>query len=333
MIQQLPPLNGLRAFESAARHLSFSKAAEELHVTPAAISHQIKSLEDLLGFSLFHRLNRGLALTPAARDCLPLLSRGFRDLGEAVRQLRRHEHASRALTLGVAPSFAGKWLLPRLDRFYNQQPDVELQIIAGRNLIDSWPLARRFGEDFRDDDLDLAIRFGLGDYPGCRVDKLMSATAAPLCSPELLARRPLRTPQDLRHHRLLHDATAYENRPDWQAWLQRFGGGGIDADRGVYFNHAALALEAAVGGQGVVLTLLPLAAADLAAGRLVKPFAAKMELQLSAAYYLITPPANDKLPQVVAFRRWLLDEAHAAERGRGGDTPETPAEEPSEVLQ
>ncbi len=303
------PLNALKAFEAAARHLSFSKAAEELHVTPAAISQQIKTLEDLLGVQLFHRLNRALALTQAGQAGLPRLSEGFMKLAEGVRQIRG-QSSTCTLTVWVAPSFAAKWLVPRLHRFAMAYSDIDLSISASSDLTDSAQAHSLIPADsFHRHNVDIAIRFGMGEYSGCRVDKLFSVTAVPLCSPRLLedADHPLRCPDDLRYHTLLHDDTPYEGRPDWASWLKAAGVDGIDVNRGVHFNRVSLALEAAADGQGVVLSMRPLAAADLTAGRLVIPF--DLSLPLNYAYYVISLKETAAEPKIIAFREWLLSEA------------------------
>lgn len=303
------PLNALKAFEAAARHLSFSKAADELYVTPAAVSQQIKTLEDLLDVQLFHRLNRGLALTQAAQAGLPRLREGFMNLAQGVRQIRS-QNEPRSLTVWMAPSFAAKWLVPRLHRFAALRPDIDLRISASSDLIDTAQARSSIPADsFRQHDVDIAIRFGNGEYPGCRVDKLLSASAVPLCSPSLLEEHghPLRQPDDLRYHTLLHDDTAYEGRPDWASWLKAAGVEGIDASRGVHFNHVSLALEAAADGQGVVLSMLPLAAADLSAGRLLIPF--DLSMPLASAYYIISLQETAADADIAAFREWLLAEA------------------------
>lgn len=313
MPQQLPPLNALRAFDAAARHLSFSKAAEELHVTTAAISHQIKSLEDYLGVQLFHRLNRGLALTEAAQAGLPKLEEGFARLAEAVHQILQHDQGE-VLTVRVAPSFAAKWLVPRLQHFSALHPGIDLRIAADANLIDAKSSPDTAWDQSRYQEVDMEIRFGAGDYPGCRVDKLFPVSAVPLCSPRLLeGKHPLRTPEDLRYHTLLHDGTAYEGHPDWTAWLKAAGVEGVDGGRGLHFNYAALALEAAIDAQGVLLSLDVLATTDLAAGRLVIPFELSLPVT-HASYYVISPEATAGQAKIVAFREWLLAEVRELQR-------------------
>jgi len=310
------PLNALIAFEAAARHQSFKRAAAELHVTPAAISQQIRSLEDLLGVTLFHRLPRGLALTPVAEASLPLLRQGFGQITDAVGRMRGAVR-SNGLNVWMAPSFAAKWMVPRLKGFTEQYPDIVTSITAAPELMDRGDGATAFpASALREHDVDVAIRFGRGVYPGCRVEKLMPAVALPLCSPALLAQaeHPLRHPRDLAHHTLLHDDTPYEGRPDWDTWLEAAGIEGVDASRGIRFNHVSLALDAAAEGQGVVLSIGQLASSDLAAGRLVVPF--RRQVPLDYAYYLISLEDSTNRENVDAFRSWLMSEASAV-----GDLP------------
>ncbi len=311
MFQRLPSLNALRAFEAAARHLSFKDAAEELHVTPAAVSQQIKTLESHLGIRLFHRLNRELRLTEMAQACLPKLREGFRCFAEAMEQAQLSS-ATDTLTVSVAPSFAAKWLVPRLHRFVASYPDIDMRISASMTPVDMAGPAEM--AEFRKDDVDMAVRFGRGKYPGFRVDKLFPVSIVPMCSPELLAGdKPLRQPDDLRHHILLHDGILAldDRRPDWRMWLDVAGVDGVDAKRGQYFNHTALALEAAMKGQGVVLSVKTLALGDLAAGRLVIPF--DLNIPLEFAYYVVCLEATAEQPKIVAFREWLLEEARQEE--------------------
>ena len=308
MSSRLPPLNSLRAFEAAARHLSLRKAADELHVTPAAISHQVKALEESLGVKLFRRLARGLELTGAAQACLGKLREGFDALAEAV-DIVRADTRVQTITVGAAPSFAGKWLVPRIQGFVSAYPDIDLRVAAGMNFIDDRHAASR--PDFAG--ADIAIRFGLGRYPEHRADKLFSVTAVPMCSPRLLqGGHPLRAPADLRHHVLLHDDTI---RPEhggatWKMWFEAAGVASVDVTRGPHFNHASLGLDAAIDGMGVVLSYPVLASADLAAGRLVMPF--ELSVPLDYAYYLVCAEAVAEQAPIAAFRRWITGEARVA---------------------
>lgn len=317
MIQNLP-FSALRVFESAARHLSFKRAAEELFITPAAVSQQIKVLEHQLGVKLFNRHNRGLSLTDNAKKGLPALTRGFDHLIDSVRLIRSANEDSK-LTIWMAPSFAAKWFIPRLHRFSDAHADIDLNISASPGLVDSITTKNTIpAENFRRDGVDIAIRFGKGDYPGCRVYKLFSVSAIPLCSPKLMqGDHPLRSPEDLRFHTLLHDDTKYEGRPDWKTWLKSANVKNVDSSRGVRFNHGSLAINAAVDGQGVVLSMNSLASGDIAAGRLVVPF--NIALPLEYAYYLITLEESSDQPRTAAFRDWLIEEGCQEEKSNDSD--------------
>lgn len=311
----LPPLNSLRAFEAAARHANFRKAADELHVTPAAVSHQVKALEDYLGIQLFYRLPRALELTPAAQACLPQLREGFSALATAAELIRTGARRE-TLFLEVAPSFAVKWLGRRIDRFVCAHPDIDVHIEAKPQAIDGRPGdgASAAEGDWRPlmRPNSAAIRFGTGRYPGYRSEKLFSVAVTPMCAPNLLkGERPLRRPEDLRHHTLLHDDTLDfdDGRSKWEMWLAAAGVEEVNLMRGPHFNHAALALEAAADGVGVVLSYPLLACADLSAGRLVAPFA--LAVPLDRAYYLVCQEQFAEEHGVAAFRNWLCDEARA----------------------
>jgi LysR family glycine cleavage system transcriptional activator len=307
-----PPLNALRAFEAAARQLSFKKAAEELHVTPAAISHQIKLIEETLGVTLFHRLTRAISLSSAGQTLLPKLSAGFAQIAAAVEQVRAHENDG-TLTVNAPTSFAAKWLMPRLHRFVSNHPEIDIRIVASMRFVDAHPHDAALHLTDREAgplDADIDIRFGNGSYPHCRVDLLFRVSVTPLCSPKLLEGiRPLRKPEDLRHHLLLHDDTQFgrDDRPDWVHWLKGVGADDVDPRRGLHFNHTMLGLEAAIDGLGVVLSTKELAARDLDAGRLVAPFDHSMLLPDS--YYLVTAENAAVRPKISAFRNWLLEEA------------------------
>ncbi len=308
------PLNALNAFEVAARHESFAKAAEELNVTPAAVSQQIRMLEELMGVQLFHRLNKGLVLTAAGKSGLSKLQDGFRHVNDAVDQIRSTP-GKQVLDVWMAPSFASKWLMPRMRRFVDLHPEIDLRISASAELMDTDAMSPSLSEDIlRRHNVDVAIRFGRGHYPGCHVERLMKVDALPLCSPALLTdtHRPLRTPEDLVHHTLLHDETPYEGRPTWSSWLSAVGVETVDGTRGLHFNRVSLALAAAVEAQGVVLSLEQLAMHDLEQGRLVIPFSHSVEL--AQAYYVITLEDSTDAEHVVAFKRWLVEEVIADQK-------------------
>ncbi|HYC49228.1 MAG TPA: transcriptional regulator GcvA [Burkholderiales bacterium] len=312
MATRLPPLNALRAFEAAARHLSVKKAAIELNVTPAAVSHQIRMLEDYLGVQLFHRYNRALELTDAARAAMPKLREGFDALVQAVERLRSHVSGG-VLTVSAAPSFAARWLMPRLHRFIAAHPEVDVRVSARMRRVSvdgKGDVAERATVEAWLDDSDIAILYGRGNYPGMWVKKLLDLTLTPICSPRLMqGEHPLKTPADLAHHMLLHDDTGdlYDNEPFWDVWLKAANVSGVDSRRGPHFSHAVLAFEAAIDAVGVVATMPVLAAEDIAAGRLIAPF--RLHLPLASAYYLVCHETASTRPAVTLFRDWLLEEA------------------------
>ncbi len=294
---RLPPLNALRAFEAAGRHLSFTKAAEELHVTPAAISQQVRGLEDQLGISLFRRLTRALLLTDAGQAALPLLGEGFERFAAATEQMRSHE-AGAPLTVSAAPSFAAKWLVQRLHRFQERHPEIGIRIDATNSLA-----------DFDRDNVDAAIRFGLGNYPGLRTDRLMDEEMCVVCGPRLLnGPHPLRLPTDLLHQTLVHVdwGPQEEPQPDWEMWLRAAGIEDVDTRKGPVFTSEILASQAAIDGYGVALVNRSIAEQDIADGRLIQPFA--LTLKTNFAIYLVSPERTAETAKIKAFRDWLLDE-------------------------
>lgn len=301
MSRRLPPLNALRAFEAAARHLSFTKAAEELFVTPAAVSQQVKALEEYFGVSLFRRMTRALLLTDAGQAALPPLREGFDRLEEAAGRLRRHE-AGGSLTVSVAPTFAAKWLVPRLDRFHAAHPDIDIRIDATNQVVD---LTR--GE------VDLAVRYGPGGYSGMREDPLLGEeSVAPVCSPALAAGDPpLRELRDLARHTLLHVNFGGQKSswPTWEMWLRAAGAEGVDASRGPVFSQESMAVQAAMDGHGIALASTLFAKVDLEAGRLVQPFV--LSIPLNFGYFVVAPEVTAEQPKIRAFREWLLAEAAA----------------------
>jgi LysR family transcriptional regulator, glycine cleavage system transcriptional activator len=299
--RRLPPLNSLRAFEAAARHLNFSRAADELAVTPGAVSQQIQNLEDYVGAALFKRTPKGLLLTDAAQTALPALREAFDRLAEAASLLTAAVDGRR-LTLTAAPSFAAKWLVPRLGAFEQAHPQVDVWLSAGLELV-----------DLTTGEVDVAIRYGSGRYPGQEVRRLMSETVIPVVSPSLLAENPLLTPDDLKNHTLLHDGSPDpdDSCPDWTMWLTARGLRGIDGMRGPRFNQSSLVIEAALNGRGVALAKQTLAQADLEAGRLVAPL--QIATAVDFAYYVVHPKAKGRLPQVKAFIGWIEAEAQRHE--------------------
>jgi len=299
--RRLPPLNALRAFEAAARHLNFSRAADELAVTPGAVSQQIQNLEDYVGAALFKRTPKGLLLTDAAQTALPALREAFDRLAEAASLLTAAVDGRR-LTVSVAPSFAAKWLVPRLGLFEAAHPQVDVWLSADMEVV-----------DFALGEIDLAIRYGAGRYPGLEVVKLMNETVIPVASPEYLEANPIHGPADLANHVLLHDGSpdADDSCPDWSMWLAARGVKGVDGARGPRFNQSSLVIEAAAGGRGVALAKRALAQADLDAGRLVAPL--QDATAVDFAYFVVHPKAKGRLPQVKAFVSWITAQAAAHE--------------------
>lgn len=303
------PLNALHAFVVAAKHGSFSKAAEELHVTPAAVSQQIRTLEDLLGVQLFHRLHRGLTLTDAGLAGLGKMQDGFDSLNTAVHQIKGGP-AKQELNIWMSPSFASKWLMPRMHRFRDAHPEIDLRISGSASLIDSDTTAPSLSaEILKAHNIDVAIRFGSGNYPGCIVDRIMEVDAITLCSPAVLENKngpPLKEPGDLIHHTLLHDESPYEGRPQWKSWFKNAGMESVTCQSNLYFNSVQLALSAAVEGQGVVLTLDKLSQNDIDKGHLVKIF--DMPMEVEHGYHLVSLDGAHSDSRVIAFKQWLMEE-------------------------
>lgn len=304
------PFNALNAFVVAARQGSFSKAAEELHVTPAAVSQQIRVLEDLLGVQLFHRLHRGLTLTDSGRAGLAKMQEGFESIQEAVLQIQTGDD-KQELNIWTSPSFASKWLVPRVHRFREAHPEIDLRISGSASLIDSDTTAPSLSADtLKAHNIDVAIRFGSGNYPGCVVDRIMEVNAITLCSPSLLESNtlpPLKEPKDLVHYTLLHDESPYEGRPQWKSWFTNAGLENLKCQQNLYFNSVLLALSAAVEGQGVVLTLDQLSKSDMYKGHLVQLFDQPMEVV--NGYHVVSLAGAQSDSGVTAFKEWLSKEA------------------------
>ncbi|HLU92047.1 MAG TPA: transcriptional regulator GcvA [Pedomonas sp.] len=293
------PLNALRVFDAAARHLSFTKAADELAVTPAAVGQHIRALEDLLGVILFKRLGRNLALTPEAERSLPPLREGFLKFEEAVRTLQAAQ-TSKSLTISVPPSFAAKWLVPRIERFAEAHPDMQVRIFAAMQLV-----------DFNQENIDLAIRFGRGDYPDLMSEKLLDEHVFPACAPSLLERYKINTAADLVNLPLIHDEAADvdDGCPNWAMWMKAAGVDHPDPERGIHFNQSSLAIEAAMAGKGVVLAKAAIAAADIEAGRLVRLFNSTHAVEFG--YHLVAPEPQWRQKKVQTFIKWVKEEAAA----------------------
>jgi LysR family glycine cleavage system transcriptional activator len=302
-------LNALRAFEASARHQSFSAAAQELHVTPAAVGQLVRTLEAWLGLPLFHRGSRGrarLVVTEAAERALPDLRAGFDRLGLGLQRLRQAS-ASGTLTVTVSPAFAAKWLLPRIDRFQSAWPDMDLRLDTNLKPVDFVALR-----------VDIGVRYGTGHWPGLVAEKLMDEEVYPVCSPELPRQpRRLRKPADLARETLIHDLSmdAHTGFPSWEAWLNKAGVAGVATTRGMKINNSAAVLQAAIEGQGVALARSVMARDDVAAGRLLRLFP-QVKFVSPLAYYVVYRAERSALPGLVAFRDWLLGQAAASHAGQ-----------------
>ena len=294
-MRRLPSLNALRAFWAAARHPSFAAAAEELHVTASAVSLQIRQLEDELEFKLFERTPKGLVLTPQGARLLPGISQAFEHLKGTIASIDEGSSGKANLSISVAPSFATKWLLPRLGGFLERHPNIEVDVKANIELA-----------DFSKGEVDFAIRYGGGDYPGLSVELLLEDRMFPVCSPELLMRYGQRNPTRVfTEAPLLHDISVDRDpaAPSWKMWLKASGLNAVDWRNGPRFNQTALALDAALAGLGIALAPAALVEMDLAAGRLVR--LAHDEWKGDFAYYLVHPGEKGELPALQQFKSWL----------------------------
>ncbi|MEX2649606.1 MAG: transcriptional regulator GcvA [Alphaproteobacteria bacterium] len=301
-----PSLTALRAFEAAARHGSLTRAARELNVTAAAVSHQVKALERDLGVVLLRRRDGGVRPTEIAQAALADLSAGFGRIAAASRALRAGR-GRRLLVVSADPSFAAAWLVPRLARFKATHPELDVRLAASDAEV-----------DFQRDGIDLAIRYGEAERPGLSGTPLFAEEVCPVCSPALLeGPNALRLPRDLRGVTLVHLDGAPDGRtwPDWAAWLAAAEITGVDVGRGPHFSQFSMALQAAIAGQGVALGATSLVADDIAAGRLVAPFAVCLPARF--AYHLIGPAETAEEPRIAAFRTWIVAEAKSMTGGGG----------------
>jgi LysR family glycine cleavage system transcriptional activator len=292
--RSLPPVNWLRAFEVTARHMSFTVAAQELGVTQSAISQRIRSLEAHFGQALFHRLPRGLKLTPAGESLVPLLQETFRRLAEGIEEIVGRPGANR-LTVQATLGFAGLWLAPRLAAFRVQHPEIELRLITS-----VW------SAEYPAEGIDLEIRLGLGDWPGLKATRLTCDKVFPVCGPQLMkGRHSLRAPIDLEHHRLLH---VVGFRDDWPQWLKAAKvAGKVTPDRGMQFDTALLAIDQALRGEGVSMGRTSYVADLITAGKLLAPF--DLAIETEEAFYLVAREGRPQRAVVEAFSGWLLKEA------------------------
>lgn len=295
MNERLPSLNALRAFDAAARHMSFQAAAKELHVTPAALSYQIRQLEEGLDVKLFTRLNRAVELTQEGELIRPYIREGFSQFSEAVRQLNR-KRTSNVLNISAGPALTSKILAPRLYDFILQYPEIDARISATLSLV-----------DLQHQEFDIAIRFGKGEYPGCTSIKLFDDYVMPLCSPQLLqGPNAIKEPKDLVNCTLIHDGTHIENSevPSWGTWLTAAGEKDLEGNSVLHFNLADHALDAAAAGAGIVLGRELLAKNDIQAKRLVAPFDLKLKTDFSFYAVFLENRADES--NIKRFCDWLI---------------------------
>ncbi len=294
---RLPTLNGLQAFEATARLMSFSAAAEELNLTPSAVSYQVRTLEDRLGVELFARLNRAIALTEAGEALYPDIREAFARMRVAVDRLSA-DTPENVLVVSTGPSFAAKWLSPRLFSFMDEHPEIEVRISASLKLV-----------DFNRDGVDVGIRFGPGNYPGLDQFELMGDEVTIIVSPEFLKSHLLDEPKDILNQPLIIDESMAftKEAPTWADWFAYAEVPFSGEPRGLRFNHADHAIDAAARGAGVALARTSLAQEDLAKGLLVEPFPG-LRLKTSLAFYLVMPPTARLKPKVEAFTRWMHEE-------------------------
>jgi LysR family transcriptional regulator, glycine cleavage system transcriptional activator len=293
-LRKLPPLTALKAFEAAARHESFTKAAAELSVTQGAVSQQVKALEDLLGFKLFARASQGLALTAAAREYLEVIREAFDRIALGTAKITR-QHRSAVLTVSTSPDFAAKWLVHRLGRFSEQHPEIDLRISASLDHV-----------DFAREDIDMAVRHGQGDWPELKAVEMFKEMLFPVCSPHLLRAKklPLKESELLRYPLLHHN-----DRTGWSQWLKGLGLKPSKPLQGLVFNRDGLLIDAAISGQGIALSRTTLCAWEVLQGRLVVPFRQSVALQTS--YWIVAPHLTAEMPKISKFGQWIISEANA----------------------
>ena len=292
MRPRLPPLNALKAFEAAARHESFTRAAEELCVTQGAVSHQVKALETELAIKLFSRERQRLIITEAGRDYLAVIRDALDRIATGTERLLQRQNAG-VLTVSTSPDFAAKWLVHRLGHFAEAHSGIDLRVSATMHHV-----------DFAREEVDLAVRHGDGNWPGLDATRLCTERLFAVCSPKLLSgRRRIGGVADILRFPLIH----LDSRSDWADWLRGVGIDDADVTHGPVLNRASMVIDAAINGQGVALARTTLAAFDLISGRLARPFAEA--LRLSKTYWIVCPKATASLPKIATFRDWLLAEA------------------------
>jgi len=287
------PLNGLKAFEAAARHLSFTRAADELHVTQAAVSHQVKTLEQRLGVKLFRRLPKSLRLTDEGQALLPELRDAFERIARALNRVTSAQGAA-ALSVSTLTTFALTWLVSRLPRFQARHPDIEVRLNTTGRMV-----------DFAREDVDVAVRYGNGNWPGLTVEKMFEDELTPLCGRAYRDR--LRAPEDLRDVPLM-DASPPEPASvgDWPTWLRAAGIAQLPVTRGATFDSTKIAAQAAIDGMGVAIGSPYLFAEDIAAGRLFQPF--PLTVRNGKTYWLVCAEGTATRPKIKAFREWVFSE-------------------------
>lgn len=300
-IRRLPPLNALRSFESAARHGSFNKAADELFVTPSAVSHQIKGLEEFLGIQLFERIKRRVELTPPGERYLLSIQSALDEIDEATRKLMTTPNSG-VVNLSVAPAFLTRWLVPRINHFQNKNPEVELRLTASMSQI-----------DFRYSDMDMAVFFGDGNWPDLHCHHLRNVHSVPVCSPKLLeGKPPINSAEDLLQYTLIHIS---KRDDEWQSLLRQTGIKRIEKARNMTFSNTSLALGAAMEGLGIALADRGLAERELEYGQLVCPF--DISLDTHKAFYLVYQKGRPLTESMQAFRDWILEEMQTEQRNLG----------------
>lgn len=297
----MPGTRALRTLEAAGRHLNFTRAADELGLTPAAVSHQIKEIEDQLGVLLFTRTSRSIRLTEAGAALCDAAADAIELLNRAVSRARKLTRGTAQLKVTLDAQFAAKWLMRRVDGFRKLHPDIELRFDISYDV-----------RDFDLDDIDVAIRFGMGKYPGLRADRLFDNMIIPVCSPNLLRYGPpLRVPRDLFNHTLVHIEWSQQGVtwPNWRMWMAAAGIDDFDDSRSIVFNNSSDAVQAAIDGSVVALADFAMVANDLSEGRLVRPFDLGIRVSREFAYFLVYPQGAADDPRIGAFREWILKEA------------------------
>ncbi len=303
MSRSLPGTRALRTLESAGRHLNFTRAADELGLTPAAVSYQVKEIEEQLGVVLFHRTSRSIRLTEAGRLLVDASIEALDLLGRAAAKARRLSRGTTMLKVSADPQFASRWLMGRVERFRAIHPGIELRFDVAYEL-----------RDFDRDDIDVAIRFGTGRYPGLLAHRLFDNVIVPVCSPRLLkSGPPLAVPRDLFNHTLVHSEWSRQGVtwPNWRMWMAAAGIDDFDDSRTVVFGTSGDAVQAAVDGNAVALADFAMVANDLSEGRLIRPFDLGIRIPPEFAYFVVYPQASSADPRIVAFRDWIVDEAAA----------------------